>query len=136
PRPSPEPSPARSPMEPNIPEIVAEVTAAFNRYEAALVANDVPALDGFFWNDPRVIRYALFDNGYGFEAIMKSRRARANVDLRRRLMRTVVTTFGRDFATANTEFEASRSDGCRPARGIRMKVPASAPAMAPAVLAP
>jgi len=96
-------------MEPNIPEIVAEVTAAFNRYEAALVANDVPALDGFFWNDPRVIRYALFDNGYGFEAIMKSRRARANVDLRRRLMRTVVTTFRRDFATANTEFRREES---------------------------
>jgi len=96
-------------MEPNIPEIVAEVIAAFNRYEAALVANDVPALDGFFWNDPRVIRYALFDNGYGFEAIMKSRRARANVDLRRRLMRTVVTTFGRDFATANTEFRREES---------------------------
>lgn len=96
-------------MEPNIPEIVAEVTAAFNRYEAALVANDVPALDSFFWNDPRVIRYALFDNCYGFEAIMKSRRARANVDLRRRLMRTVVTTFGRDFATANTEFRREES---------------------------
>ena len=96
-------------MEPNIPEVVAEVTAAFNRYEAALVANDVPALDGFFWNDPRVIRYSLFDNGYGFEAIMKSRRARANVDLRRRLMRTVVTTFGRDFATANTEFRREES---------------------------
>jgi hypothetical protein len=96
-------------MEPNIPEIVAEVTAAFDRYEAALVANDVPSLDSFFWNDPRVIRYALFDNGYGFEAIMKSRRARANVDLRRRLMRTVVTTFGRDFATVNTEFKREES---------------------------
>jgi hypothetical protein len=96
-------------MESNIPEIVAEVTAAFNRYEAALVANDVPALDSFFWNDPRVIRYALFDNGYGFEAIMKSRRARASIDLRRRLMRTVVTTFGRDFATANTEFKREES---------------------------
>ena len=96
-------------MEPDIPEVVAEVTAAFNRYEAALVTNDVPALDSFFWNDPRVIRYALFDNGYGFEAIMKSRRARANVDLRRRLMRTVVTTFGRNFATANTEFRREES---------------------------
>jgi 1-carboxybiuret hydrolase subunit AtzH-like protein len=96
-------------MESNIPEIVAEVTAAFNRYEAALVANDVPALDSFLWNDPRVIRYALFDNGYGFEAIMKARRARPNVDLRRQLMRTVVTTFGRDFATANTEFKREES---------------------------
>ena len=96
-------------MDLNIPEVVAEVTAAFNRYEAALITNDVPVLDSFFWNDPRVIRYSLFDNGYGFEAIMKARRARNNVDLRRRLMRTVVTTFGRDFATVNTEFKREES---------------------------
>jgi hypothetical protein len=93
----------------NIPEVVAEVTDAFNRYEAALITNDVAVLDSFFWNDPRVIRYSLFDNGYGFEAIMKARRARANVDLRRRLMHTVVTTFGPDFATANTEFTREES---------------------------
>ena len=96
-------------MDLNIPEIVAEVTDAFNRYEAALTTNDILRLDGFFWNDPRVIRYALFDNGYGFDAIKKARRARANVDLRRRLMRTVVTTFGRDFATVNTEFKREES---------------------------
>ena len=96
-------------MDVNIPAVVSEVTAAFNRYEAALVANDVPMLDSFFWNDPRVVRYALADNGYGFEAIMQARRARAHVDLRRRLMRTVVTTFGRDFATVNTEFKREES---------------------------
>jgi hypothetical protein len=101
-------------MDLNIPEVVAEVTDAFNRYETALTTNDVPALDSFFWNDPRVIRYSLFDNGYGFEAIMKARRARNNVDLRRRLMRTVVTTFGRDFATVNTEFK--REDSGREGR--------------------
>lgn len=101
-------------MDLNIPEIVAEVGAAFNRYEAALTTNDVPALDSFFWNDPRVIRFSLSDNGYGFEAIMKARRARNNVDLRRRLMRTVVTTFGRDFATVNTEFK--REDSGREGR--------------------
>jgi hypothetical protein len=101
-------------MDLNIPEVVAEVTAAFNRYEAALTSNDVPVLDSFFWNDPRVIRYSLFDNGYGFEAIMKARRARNNVDLRRRLMRTVVTTFGWDFATVNTEFK--REDSGREGR--------------------
>lgn len=96
-------------MDLNLPEVVAEVGAAFNRYEAALTTNDVPALDSFFWNDPRVVRYALADNGYGFEAIMQARRARAHVDLRRRLMRTVVTTFGRDFATVNTEFKREES---------------------------
>ena len=101
-------------MDLNIPEVVAEVGAAFNRYEAALTTNDVPALDSFFWNVPRVIRFSLSDNGYGFEAIMKARRARNNVDLRRRLMRTVVTTFGRDFATVNTEFK--REDSGREGR--------------------
>lgn len=101
-------------MDLNLPEVVAEVGAAFNRYEAALTTNDVPALDSFFWNDPRVIRFSLSDNGYGFEAIMKARRARNNVDLRRRLMRTVVTTFGRDFATVNTEFK--REDSGREGR--------------------
>lgn len=101
-------------MDLNIPEVVAEVGAAFNRYEAALTTNDVPALDSFFWNDPRVIRFSLSDNGYGFEAIMKARRARNNVDLRRRLMRTVLTTFGRDFATVNTEFK--REDSGREGR--------------------
>jgi hypothetical protein len=92
-------------MEINRPEVLAEVTATFQRYEAALVANDVATLDSLFWNDPRVIRFALHDNGYGFEAVARSRRARANVDLARRLQRTVITTFGSDFATANTEFE-------------------------------
>ena len=92
-------------MDVNIPEVVAEVTAAFQRYEAALVTNDVPILDDSFWNDPRVIRFALHDNGYGWEAIQRSRRARDGVDLARRLSRTVITTFGRDTATANTEFE-------------------------------
>jgi 1-carboxybiuret hydrolase subunit AtzH-like protein len=92
-------------MRVNLPEVVAEVTAAFERYEAALVANDVPVLDDSFWNDPRVIRFALHDNGYGFDAISRARRARDGVDLGRRLLRTVITTFGRDAATANTEFE-------------------------------
>ena len=101
-------------MDLNLPEVVAEVGAAFNRYEAALTTNDVPALDSFFWNDPRVIRFSLSDNGYGFAAIMKARRARNNVDLRRRLMRTVITTFGRDFATVNTEFK--REDSGREGR--------------------
>jgi len=92
-------------MEIDIPEVVAEVTAAFSRYEAALVANDVAVLDDSFWDDPRVIRFALHDNGYGFAAIQQARRARDGVDLARRLSHTVITTFGRDAATANTEFE-------------------------------
>jgi Protein of unknown function (DUF3225) len=102
------------PAEVNIPEVVAEVAAAFRRYESALVTNDIAVLDAAFWNDPRVVRFALHDNGYGFAAIAQARRARANVDLRRRLKNTVITTFGRDFSTVNTEFQ--REDSGREGR--------------------
>jgi hypothetical protein len=96
-------------MEINIPEVVAEVKAAFERYEKALNANDVEALDSAFWNDPRVIRYSLMDNAYGFEAIHASRLARPKADMTRTISNTVITTFSRDLATANTEFQRVES---------------------------
>jgi len=96
-------------MEINIPEVVSEVTAAFERYEKALNANDVEVLDAMFWNDPRVIRYSIMDNAYGFEAIHASRLARPKTDLKRTISNTVITTFGRDLATANTEFQRAES---------------------------
>ena len=96
-------------IQTSIPEIVAEVAAEFERYELALNANDVEVLDSCFWNDPRVIRYSLMDNAYGLEAIHASRLARPKDDLRRALTKTVITTFGRDLATANTEFQRIES---------------------------
>lgn len=96
-------------LEINIPDVVAEVRAAFERYERALNANDVDVLDSSFWNDPRTIRYSLMDNAYGFEAIHASRLARPKTDLKRVLTNTVITTFGRDMATANTEFQRVES---------------------------
>ena len=89
-------------MEVNIPEIVAEVRAAFDRYEAALAGNDVAALDALFWDSPRTIRYGLAENLYGIDAIRAFRSARSPVGLGRELAETVITTFGRDFATAST----------------------------------
>jgi hypothetical protein len=96
-------------LEINIPDVVAEVRAAFERYERALNANDMDVLDSSFWNDPRTIRYSLMDNAYGFEAIHASRLARPKTDLKRVLTNTVITTFGRDMATANTEFQRVES---------------------------
>jgi hypothetical protein len=96
-------------VQTNIPEIVTEVRAEFERYERALNANDVDALDSCFWKDPRVIRYSLTDNAYGFEAIHASRLARPRIDILRDLTKTVITTFGRDLATANTEFQRLES---------------------------
>ena len=91
-------------MEVNLPEIVAEVTAAFERYEAALVGNDVATLNALFWESPLTLRYGIGELLYGHAAIAAFRQARSPAGLARRLDRTAITTFGRDFATANTEF--------------------------------
>jgi hypothetical protein len=96
-------------MEINASEILAEVTEAFRRYERALIENDLPVLDQLFWDGPRTVRYGVAENHVGSEAIAAFRRSRPPVDLTRDLMNTVLTTFGRDFATANTEFRARGS---------------------------
>ncbi|NUB14923.1 oxalurate catabolism protein HpxZ [Azospirillum brasilense] len=88
----------------NIPEVVAEVTAAFERYERALTGNDVAVLDELFWNHPATLRYGVGENLYGYEAIAAFRQGRPAAGLDRLLCNTVITTYGRDMATANTEF--------------------------------
>ena len=88
----------------NIPEVVAEVTAAFERYEKALTGNDVAVLDELFWNHPATLRYGVGENLYGHAAIAAFRQGRPAAGLDRTLRNTVITTFGRDLATANTEF--------------------------------
>jgi len=92
----------------NLPDVVAEVTAAFGRYETALVTNDIAVLNELFRNAPYTLRYGIAENLHGHAAIAGFRAARSPVGLARSLSRTVITTFGRDFATASTEF---RRDG-------------------------
>ena len=96
-------------LEINIPEVVAEVTAAFRRYERALVENDVAALDMLFWNSPHTLRFGIGENLYGYEAIAAFRSGRPPINLARRLMNTVIISYGRDMATANTEFQREGS---------------------------
>ena len=91
-------------LEINIPEVVAEVTAAFERYERALTGNDVAVLDELFWNHPATLRYGVGENLYGYDAIAAFRQGRPAAGLDRNLRNTVITTYGRDMATANTEF--------------------------------
>ena len=93
----------------NIPDVVAEVTAAFERYERALVANDVETLDALFWNSPHTLRFGIGENLYGHAAIAAFRSGRPPINLTRRLKNTVIVTYGRDFATANTEFQREGS---------------------------
>jgi len=93
----------------NIPEVVAEVTAAFERYERALNDNDVSVLDESFWASPHTVRYGQAENLYGRDEILAFRKGRPSAGIRRRLLRTVITTFGRDFATASCEFQRIES---------------------------
>ena len=88
----------------NIPAVADEVRSMFQRYERALVSNDIPVLDELFWNNSLTIRYGADETLYGYDAIAAFRKARSSGNLERNLTRTVVTTFGHDFATADTEF--------------------------------
>ncbi|GLS23616.1 hypothetical protein GCM10007874_66370 [Labrys miyagiensis] len=88
----------------NQPGVLAEVTAIFERYEEALVTNDVAVLDQLFWQDGRTIRYGIAENLYGFDEIAAFRANRPSQGLVRELQKTVITTYGRDFATASTLF--------------------------------
>jgi Protein of unknown function (DUF3225) len=98
-------------MEINLPDVRAEVEAAFARYETALVTNDVTTLQQLFWRSEYTIRYGIAENLYGSEEISAFRAARLPIGLARRISRTVITTFGRDFATASTLFERDTVPG-------------------------
>lgn len=97
-------------MDINLPDVVAEVTAAFARYETALVNNQVEVLDELFWNSPHTLRYGAGENLYGYDAIRAFRAGRSPQGLARRVLRTAITTYGRDFATTNIEFQRDGSD--------------------------
>jgi hypothetical protein len=101
-------------IEINLPDVVAEVAAAFQSYERALVSNDVAVLDTLFWNNPATLRYGVTENLYGYRAIADFRAGRSPAGLTRTISNTVITTYGRDFATANTEFV--RAGGTRSGR--------------------
>jgi len=95
----------------NLPEILAEVTAIFAQYEDALINNKVDVLDHLFWNSPMTLRYGATEVLYGFDEIAAFRAGRPSANLQRTVTRTVITTFGRDFATANIEFTRPNSAG-------------------------
>ena len=98
-------------MEVDIPEVKKEVEAVFALYETALVTNDVGTLDALFRDDPRTLRYGVGENLYGMAAIREFRRGRSPAGLARKLERTIITTYGRDLATANTLFYRDSSPG-------------------------
>jgi 1-carboxybiuret hydrolase subunit AtzH-like protein len=98
-------------MEIDLPDVLAEVRAVFERYEKALVSNDVAMLDELFHDDARTIRYGVNEILYGYDDIKSFRGARSPVALGRKLSRTVITTYGRDFAVASTLYERPSAPG-------------------------
>jgi hypothetical protein len=98
-------------MEINLPDVKAEVEAAFVRYETALVTNDVDTLQALFWNSDLTIRYGIGEILYSYAEIGAFRVARSPVGLARTTSRTVITTFGRDTATTSTLFHRTTVPG-------------------------
>ena len=96
-------------MQIDIPEVKAEVEAAFARYETALVTNDVPVLDDLFWESPQTVRFGATENLFGAEEIAAFRAGRSPKGLAREILRTSITTYGRDFATASITFRREGS---------------------------
>ncbi|MGF6937917.1 hypothetical protein OKW41_007079 [Paraburkholderia sp. UCT70] len=88
----------------NDPAIVAEVTAVFEAYERALVDNDIGTMNVLFWDAPETVRYGIAEIQHGGEEIRAWRESCVPVPASRRRHRTVVTTFGRDYATVSTTF--------------------------------
>jgi hypothetical protein len=98
-------------MEIDLPDVVAEVRGAFDRYESALVSNDVETLDALFRDDPRTVRFGGTETLFGYDQIKAFRAARSPAGLARTLANTVITTYGRDFAIASTLFYRSTMPG-------------------------
>jgi len=97
-------------MEINLPDVYAEVQRCSDRYEQALVSNDVATLDELFWNSPRTLRYGVTENLYGYSEICAFRATRPSQGLQRTVHKTVITTYGRDAATVNIEFQRVGSE--------------------------
>jgi hypothetical protein len=98
-------------MEVDLPDVLAEVTAQFERYETALVSNDVAVLNSLFRADPRTLRYGIGENLYSYDEIMAFRAARLPAGLMRKTARTVITSYGRDTAVASTLFYRDSAPG-------------------------
>lgn len=96
-------------MDINLPDVHAEVAHYSTLYEQALVSNDVAMLDELFWNSPHTLRYGATENLYGYDAICAFRAGRPAQGLARTILKTVITTYGRDAATVNLEFQRTGS---------------------------
>ena len=89
-------------MKINDPDVVAAVREVFDRYEAALLANDTETLDALFLHRGDTVRYGVAETQRGIEAIRAFRATQRPFE--RRLENVVVVTYGQDVATASALF--------------------------------
>jgi len=99
------------PTQLNLPDVIAELEAVYERYERALVANDVAVLDELFWNHPMTLRFGATENLWNYDEIAAFRASRPSQGLQRRIVRKVIQAFGRDFATVSVQFERDSAPG-------------------------
>lgn len=101
-----------SPQHPHIdlPEVVAELASAFAAYEAALLANDLDALNGFFLPSAATVRMGIAEHAFGIESIVVQRARLPRISPHRRLHNTVITSIGRDAGAVSTEFATTEND--------------------------
>ena len=93
-------------LEVNRPEVVDEITLLFEAYEAALVDKNIEVLDNTFWDSKHTIRYAMHENGYGFDEIHQHRVSRKKgPGIKEERRRLEILTLGDCFATVNLEFK-------------------------------
>jgi hypothetical protein len=95
----------------NDPEVVAELSALYPRYEEALVHNDVDTLTAMFWAGKQVMRFGVTESLYGPEELASFRRTRPAANLARAVTRHDIVTFGRDLASITLEFERDSAAG-------------------------
>jgi hypothetical protein len=95
----------------NDPEVVAELSALYPRYEEALVNNDVDTLVNMFWAGPQVMRFGAAENLYGPEELAAFRKSRPTANLARTVTRLDIASFGPDFASITLEFERAAAGG-------------------------
>jgi hypothetical protein len=96
----------------DIPQVVAELTDAFEAYERALIGNNITALNEFFWPTSHTVRFGTRDSElqYGFEEITEARIRRGSLDQRRTLRNRRITSFGHDFGVTTVEYVPAGSD--------------------------
>jgi len=107
-------------MEINNPQALAEVNHAFQRYQDAIISNDVAVLNELFWDNGLTLRYGATENLYGHAAISGFRTARNPATVARQETQRVVTTYGKDYATTNIEFTRSGRLGRQSQAWVRM----------------